>query len=221
MFEPVPDPPPVLRRSVCSEMFATAESSLDFWVIAFNRFSRASLSFLAAESRSFLLRSSPAPKRWEAGSFWMCVRPSSRAEIRVPALTREDFAAADASCCFCGVEAWSRVVRLRRASWRFCFSSLWVSFQIVGSVIGESLDAPVRMLWRVLAFVFWVVKVEGRLRKVRHTEELRQRASSQEFMVCKYASKPLRRVSVSSGDDTVFVNQDLEGTLAGGAAPAD
>lgn len=91
----------------------------------------------------------------------------------------------------------------------------------MGSDIGASFDEPVRMLCNVLAFEFCEVKVEGRLRKVRHIELFRHRLSSDVFMDCRYVSKPLRRSSVSSGEDTVLVNHDFEGKGAGGAAAAD
>lgn len=60
----------------------------------------------------------------------------------------------------------------------------------------------------------------GRLRKVRHALVFRHRSSSDSLMVLRYVSSPLRRSSASSGEDTVRVNHDLEGSETVRAAPA-
>ena len=60
----------------------------------------------------------------------------------------------------------------------------------------------------------------GRLRKVRHALVFRHLSSPDSLIVLRYISSPLRRSSVSSGEDVVRVNHDLEGSGAGGMAPA-
>lgn len=60
----------------------------------------------------------------------------------------------------------------------------------------------------------------GRLRKVRHALVFRHLSSSDSFIVLRYVSSPLRRSSVSWGDEVVRLNHDLEGSGAGEAAPA-
>lgn len=60
----------------------------------------------------------------------------------------------------------------------------------------------------------------GRLRKVRHALLFRHLSSSDLFIVVRYSSSPLRRSSVSSGEEVVRVNHDFEGSGAGGGAPA-
>ena len=59
----------------------------------------------------------------------------------------------------------------------------------------------------------------GRLRKVLHALVLRHRSSSISFIVLRYVSSPLRRSSVSSGEEIVRVNHDFDGREAGGVAP--
>ena len=63
------------------------------------------------------------------------------------------------------------------------------------------------------------VVVLGRLRKVRHALVLRHLSSSDPWIVVRYVSRPLRRSSVSSGEEVVRVNHDFEGSGAGGAVP--
>ncbi len=60
----------------------------------------------------------------------------------------------------------------------------------------------------------------GKLRKVLQALVLRHRSSSVSLMTLRYASRPLRRSSVSSGEEVVRVNHDFEGSWAGGLAPA-
>ena len=60
----------------------------------------------------------------------------------------------------------------------------------------------------------------GRLRKVRHALVFRHLSSPDSFIVLRYISSPLRRSSVSSGEDVVRVNHDLEGSGTGGMVPA-
>ena len=60
----------------------------------------------------------------------------------------------------------------------------------------------------------------GRLRNVLQALVFLHRSSSELFMVLRYASRPLRRCSVSSGDDVVRVNHDFPGSETGGAVPA-
>ena len=60
----------------------------------------------------------------------------------------------------------------------------------------------------------------GRLRKVRHALVFRHLSSSDSFIVLRYISSPLRRSSVSWGEEVVRVNHDFDGSGAGGAAPA-
>lgn len=60
----------------------------------------------------------------------------------------------------------------------------------------------------------------GRLRNVRHALVFRHLSSSESLIVVRYISSPLRRSSVSSGEDVVRVNHDFEGSGADGAAPA-
>ena len=62
--------------------------------------------------------------------------------------------------------------------------------------------------------------VLGRFRKVRHALVFRHLSSSDSLTVVRYISRPLRRSSVSSGEEVVRVNHDFEGSGAGGAAPA-
>ena len=51
----------------------------------------------------------------------------------------------------------------------------------------------------------------GRLRNVRHALVLRHLSSSLSLIAVRYASNPLRRASVSSGEEVVRVNQDFGG----------
>ena len=60
----------------------------------------------------------------------------------------------------------------------------------------------------------------GRLRNVRHALVFRHLSLSDSFIDLRYVSSPLRRSSVSSGDEVVRVNHDFEGSGAGGTAPA-
>ncbi len=60
----------------------------------------------------------------------------------------------------------------------------------------------------------------GRLRKVRHALVFRHLSSSDSFIFLRYVSSPLRRSSVSSGEEVVRVNHDFEGRGAVGGAPA-
>ena len=60
----------------------------------------------------------------------------------------------------------------------------------------------------------------GRLRNVRHALVFRHLSSSDLLIVVRYISSPLRRSSVSSGEEVVRVNHDFEGSGAGGEAPA-
>lgn len=59
----------------------------------------------------------------------------------------------------------------------------------------------------------------GRLRKVRQALVFRHLSSSDSFMLVRYISSPLRRSSVSSGEDVVRKNHDFDGRGAGGTAP--
>ena len=60
----------------------------------------------------------------------------------------------------------------------------------------------------------------GRFKKVRQALVFRHLSSSDSLIALRYASSPLRRSSASSGEETVRVNHDFEGSGAGGAAPA-
>lgn len=61
---------------------------------------------------------------------------------------------------------------------------------------------------------------DGRLRKARQALVLRQRGSGSVLMARRYNSSPMRRCSVSSGDEAELVNHDLAGSGAGGGIVA-
>ena len=150
----------------------------------------------------------------------MFVKPSSSAVISVPALTKLDLAAAEASCCFCGVAAWSRLVRLSRASCNCALRSLWLSSQTVGSDMGAPpAPGPVSTEWRAPVFELELANEEGRLRNARHMGVFFHLSSSALLIVCKYFSRPCLLCSVSSGEETVDLNHDFPGIVAGGAVP--
>lgn len=60
------------------------------------------------------------------------------------------------------------------------------------------------------------VEVLGRLRKARHAEEVRQRASSASLIARRYASRPCLRCSRRVAFELLFANQDFGGKGTGG-----
>ena len=83
------------------------------------------------------------------------------------------------------VEAWSRRVSAKRASWRLDFRSRWWSSQTTGSVIGWPLLRELCKLDVRLDFEELLVVVLGRLRKVRQAEVLRHLSLGSSFMAVK------------------------------------
>lgn len=91
---------------------------------------------------------------------------------------------------------------------------------MTGSVIGRAPPGPVNVLCRPDVKLERELMLLGKLRKVLQALVFRHRSSSASLMMLRYVSSPLRRSSVNSGEEVVRVNHDLEGSWAGGRAPA-
>jgi len=91
---------------------------------------------------------------------------------------------------------------------------------MTGSVIGCAPPAPFIVFCRFDVKLDLELVVLGRLRNDLQALVFRHRLSSVSFIVLRYASRPLRRSSMSSGEEVVRVNHDFDGSEAGGVAPA-
>ena len=86
--------------------------------------------------------------------------------------------------------------------------------------MGCALPGPLTALCKADIVLDREVTLLGRLRNVLQALVFRHRSSSVPLIVRRYASRPLRRSSVSSGEEVVRVNHDFDGNKAGGGEPA-